>query len=113
MFFFRDPQEGRRIKRIVRDHVHFREEIVELAERIVNRLEDFQFSCLHVRIIVLSCLIVKQIRRNEFQFEEAWTDAPTIVSNTKHLFKKGEKIYISTDELSDEKEKKAKWSDPT
>ncbi|GBG32093.1 GDP-fucose protein O-fucosyltransferase 1 [Hondaea fermentalgiana] len=99
MVYFRDPQQGRRVKRIIRDHIHFREEIIELAERIISKLGDFQYSCLH-------------IRRNEFQFKDAWTPAETIVENTKRLFKPGERMYISTDELSDEKERKRKWSDP-
>jgi len=99
MFYFRDSQRGRRVRRIVRDHVHFREDIIEMAERIINKLQDFKFSCLH-------------IRRNEFQFKDAWTDAETIVANTKRLFSPDELIYISTDELSDEKEHKQKWSDP-
>eukprot|EP00512_Aurantiochytrium_limacinum_P001081 CAMPEP_0171490870 /NCGR_PEP_ID=MMETSP0958-20121227/3549_1 /TAXON_ID=87120 /ORGANISM="Aurantiochytrium limacinum, Strain ATCCMYA-1381" /LENGTH=459 /DNA_ID=CAMNT_0012024235 /DNA_START=492 /DNA_END=1871 /DNA_ORIENTATION=- len=99
MVYFRDPQMGRRVKRIIRDHIHFREDIVELAERIITKLEDFEFSCLH-------------IRRNEFQFKEAWTPAEGIVENTRRLFKPNEMIYISTDELSDEKERKRKWSDP-
>jgi len=98
--WFRDPQLGRHVKRVIRDHVHFREEILENAERIITLLGDFKFSCLH-------------IRRNEFQFKDVWTPAETIVENTKRLFKKGETIYISTDELSDEKERKKKWSDPT
>lgn len=98
MFWFQDPQKSRRMKRIVRDHVHFREEIVELAERVIERLGHFQFSCLHVR-------------RNEFQFKDVWTPAEEIVRNVQGLFKAGEQIYISTDELSKGKEHRS--FDPT
>ena len=98
MFWFKDPQQNRRMKRIIRDHVHFREEIVELAERIIERLGHFKYSCLHVR-------------RNEFQFKDVWTPAEKIVKNVQGLWKKGEQIYISTDELS--KGKDHKNFDPT
>jgi hypothetical protein len=52
-----------------------------LAERIITKLGDFQFSCLHVR-------------RNDFQFEDAWTPAKDIVANTKRLFKPNEKVCM-------------------
>mmetsp|Transcript_4018 Transcript_4018/g.7053 ORF Transcript_4018/g.7053 Transcript_4018/m.7053 type:complete len:559 (+) Transcript_4018:131-1807(+) len=97
--YFRDPQEGRRIKRIIRDHVHFREEIIEYAERIITKLRDFKYSCIHVR-------------RNDFQFGEAFTSAEDIVKNTKGLFPENEIIYVATDELSDNNAKRHSWSKP-
>lgn len=83
------------MKRVIRDHIHFREEIFAYAEEIVKALGgDFSFSCIHVR-------------RNDFQFEEVWTPAEKIVENTQRLFKiPNETIYISTDELSVSKTKK-------
>ena len=98
--WFADPQLGRAAKRLVRDHIHFKEGIFERAERIIDELGgDFEFSCLH-------------IRRNDFQFKEEWTTAEDIVKNVKGLFKEGEHIYISTDELSSKEDKKKRWSDP-
>mmetsp|Transcript_34161 Transcript_34161/g.54712 ORF Transcript_34161/g.54712 Transcript_34161/m.54712 type:complete len:578 (+) Transcript_34161:305-2038(+) len=100
MVLVRDPLLRAEMRRVIRDHVHYKENIVELAERVIQKLGDFQFSCLH-------------IRRNDFQFKEAWISADKIVENTKAAFKPGEMIYVSTDELSSEKEKKRSWSDPT
>jgi len=86
-FWFKDPQRNRRLKRIIRDHLHFKEEIFTMAERVVEKLGDFNFSCLHVR-------------RNEFQFDDARTPAQGIADNIRGLIKPGEQIYIATDELS-------------
>ncbi len=99
MVWFQNPLEGQRVKRAIRDHIHFKEEIFVFAERIIKMLGDFRFSCIHVR-------------RNDFQFKEVWTSAEDIVKHTRRLFTPGEIIYVSTDELSDDKEKKAKWADP-
>jgi hypothetical protein len=114
--WFKDPRGGARVKQVVRDHIHFKEEIFEHAERIVAALGgDFNFSCLHVR-------------RNDFQvraggggggltttravlgggggqFKDVWTPAPVIVSNVAGLFNKGETVYIATDELSKKDDK--------
>ena len=42
------------------------------------------------------------IRRNEFQFKTSWAPVKTIFENTKALFKPGQRLYISTDELGDD-----------
>ena len=101
LVWFRDPKKGQNVKRIIRDHIHFREEMFVLAEKIIQALGgDFSFSCLHVR-------------RNDFQFKEVWTPAPDIVKNVGGLFEKDETIYIATDELSiPDDQKRRYWSDP-
>jgi len=99
MVWFQNPLEGQRVKRAIRDHIHFKEEMFVLAERIIKLFGDFQFSCIHVR-------------RNDFQFKEVWTSAEDIVKHTKRLFKPNEIIYVSTDELSNEEDKNKKWSKP-
>ena len=95
MVYFRNPQLNRRVRRLVRDHVHFKEEIFEYAERIIRKFGDFKFSCIHVR-------------RNEFQFEDVRIPADEIRDNTEGLFKSGEAICIATDELSKTDEKNGK-----
>jgi len=101
MVWFRDPLIGAKVKRAVRDHIHFREELFALAERVIKDIGgDFTFNCLHVR-------------RNEFQFKEVWTPAPDIVKNIGGLFDKRDKVYIATDELSLPKEQTVRlWNDP-
>jgi len=96
--WFKDPREGARIKRIIRDHMHYKEEIFRFAEHIVQAMGgDFAFSCLHVR-------------RNDFQFKDVWTPAGDIVRNVDGLFNPGERIYIATDELSKGKESEVHFS---
>jgi hypothetical protein len=99
--WFLDPLKNRELRRTIRNHLHFREEIFTWAELIINALGgDFSYSCVH-------------IRRNDFQFKEVWTPAEDIVKNIGTLFKQGKTIYIATDELSvSDKEKKNRWSDP-
>jgi hypothetical protein len=101
LVWFRDPRIGAKVKRAVRDHIHFREELFVLAEKVINALGgDFSFSCLH-------------IRRNDFQFKEVWTPAEEIVKNVGGLWENGETIYIATDELSISEDKKGRlWNDP-
>ncbi|KAH9260268.1 hypothetical protein BASA81_001438 [Batrachochytrium salamandrivorans] len=66
MVWFENPMHGQRIKRLVRDHIHFHEKMFAFAERIIQQLGgDFAYSCLH-------------IRRNDFQFKEVWTPADKI-----------------------------------
>jgi len=88
--YFRDLRQGSHIKKVIRDHIHFVPAIFERAERIISKLGDFQFSCLH-------------IRRNDFQFKETWTTAEDIMKNTKALFDPNEMIYVATDEIDEDK----------
>lgn len=101
MVWFQDPMRGQHVKRVVRDHIHFHEEMFAYAERVIKQLGgDFAYSCLH-------------IRRNDFQFKEVWTPADKIVSNVAGLLREGETVYIATDELSLPKSEVGKqWSDP-
>eukprot|EP00316_Scyphosphaera_apsteinii_P012517 CAMPEP_0119316266 /NCGR_PEP_ID=MMETSP1333-20130426/39223_1 /TAXON_ID=418940 /ORGANISM="Scyphosphaera apsteinii, Strain RCC1455" /LENGTH=425 /DNA_ID=CAMNT_0007321867 /DNA_START=173 /DNA_END=1450 /DNA_ORIENTATION=- len=79
---------GAQIKRLVRDHLHFREAIVERAERVIAQLGGhFAFSCLH-------------IRRNDFQYKRMRIPARRILRNTRGLFMARETLYIATDEQS-------------
>lgn len=84
--WFRTSRVDAAVKRMVRDHIHFREDIVRRAEAIIDALGGhFSYSCMHVR-------------RNDFQFKEAWVSAEAIVSNTRGLLRKGETLYIATDD---------------
>jgi len=95
-----EPERLRHIRAVIKNAIHFRADIFERAERIVDKLGDFEFSALHVR-------------RNDFQFKETWTSAEEILKNTAALFRKGETIYIATDELSSKADKQKHWSDPS
>ena len=65
--WFRDPLMNRELKRAVRNHIHFREEVFDIADKVVTALGgDFSFSCIHVR-------------RNDFQFKEELIDADHIM----------------------------------
>lgn len=75
MFWFEDPQKLRQMRRLIRDHVHFKEDIIEYAERVIKRLGDFKYSCLHIRYSRDLFYEFISIRRNEFQFKDVWTPA--------------------------------------
>ena len=85
-----DPAVGARIKRLVRDGVHYRAEIFERADRLVRWLGGaHNFSCMH-------------IRRNDFQYK-AMRNLPAgrILDNTQRIWRRGELVYVATDERVD------------
>lgn len=98
MVYFRDPGQYQLLMKKMKDHLHFQEEIFEYAEKIIKKLGDFKYSCLHVR-------------RNEFQFEHVRQEAKEIRDNIEGLLRNGEQIYIATDELSKDGDKNKKHVD--
>jgi hypothetical protein len=82
---FADEMLGRAFKRTLRDHVHFPRIVFELAARVVHAIGLFQFTALHVR-------------RNELQYKEVFMSAAATLDNIRPLLKRGEPIYIATDE---------------
>jgi len=82
---FADEALSRSYKRMLRDHVHYRKEVFDIAARVIRELGPFKFSALHVR-------------RNDLQYKEVFMDASKTLENVRSLLKPGEKIYISTDQ---------------
>jgi len=60
--WFEDTEQDNDLKRMLRDHVHLRGEIMEYASLIVQKLGAFQYAALH-------------IRRNELQYKNSFIAA--------------------------------------
>lgn len=87
--WFADTEQDNDLKRVMRDHVHLRKEIMEFAALCVQKLGAFQYAALH-------------IRRNELQYKESFIAAEASLKHVKPLLKEKEVLYIATDE-KDEK----------
>lgn len=93
--FFEDWREDLWMKRFVRDHLHYRDEIQCAAARIVDKIRQHvnkrtktqtnEFDTFH-------------IRRGDFQFKETRVDIQTIIKNTQAELTPGSTIFIATDE---------------
>ena len=86
-FLFSDPRDERRARTLIRDAIRYRREIIGLAEAALQSpvLAGKDYSAMH-------------IRRGDFQYDETWIDAGSIVAHTENLFRPGQTIYIATDE---------------
>mmetsp|Transcript_22975 Transcript_22975/g.50057 ORF Transcript_22975/g.50057 Transcript_22975/m.50057 type:complete len:521 (-) Transcript_22975:1446-3008(-) len=82
---FADEALSRSYKRMLRDNVHFRTIVFDVAARVIQFLGPFQYSSLHVR-------------RNDLQYKEVFMGAGKTLNNVKALLKPREKLYFATDE---------------
>lgn len=73
---------------LIKYHIHFKKEIFDIASRVVNFLGMFKYSSLH-------------IRRNELQYKNSFSSAEVSYQHVSPLLKKGEVLYISTDEVKE------------
>ncbi len=97
--FFEDWREDLWMKRFVRDHLHYRDEIQCAAARIVEKIRKHvsertngtstEFDTFHVR-------------RGDFQFKETRVEIDEIIKNTKDYLTPGSTIFIATDERKKE-----------
>lgn len=93
--FFQDWKQDLWMKRFVRDHVRYIDEIQCAAARVVaavrKRVSDrtngasTDFDTIH-------------IRRGDFQFKETRVEAPVILEQLKRVLKADTTLYIATDE---------------
>ena len=83
--WFDDKEKDNDLKRMLRDHIHLREEIFFYASLLVQKLGAFQYAALH-------------IRRNELQYKQSFIAAEQSLKHIKPLLKDNEVIYIATDE---------------
>merc|ERR1712166_876318 len=80
------------MKRLMRDHVHYSEHLLQLAAPCVHKIGgSASYTSLH-------------IRRGDFQYHEVKISAQQIFDNLAPLLKRSgkKKIYISTDESNKE-----------
>lgn len=89
--FFQDWHADLWMKRFVRDHVRYIDNIQCAAARIVHKLrteyKESTFDSFH-------------IRRGDFQYRNTRIDAEEIVANSKSEIPPGRTVYIGTDERS-------------
>ncbi|KAK3244254.1 hypothetical protein CYMTET_46126, partial [Cymbomonas tetramitiformis] len=89
MVAFADGLQSSAFHRALRDAVHFKLQVLEVAAKVISRLGMFQYVAMHVR-------------RNELQYKNVWVPANTTMVNTRALTKQGEALYIATDETNSE-----------
>ena len=93
--FFEDWREDLWMKRFVRDHLHYKDEIQCAAGRIVEKVrkrvlartsgKSSEFDTFHVR-------------RGDFQFKTTRVGIEEIIENTREQLTVGSTIFIATDE---------------
>jgi len=86
--FFADQNVDHLLKRFVRDHIHYLEEIFCKAEIIIqdlNKLSGGSFSSMH-------------IRRGDLQFKRVKLESQVLYHNINDIYIEGELLYIATDE---------------
>mmetsp|Transcript_4025 Transcript_4025/g.8643 ORF Transcript_4025/g.8643 Transcript_4025/m.8643 type:complete len:537 (+) Transcript_4025:1606-3216(+) len=86
---FADEALSRSYKRMLRDNIHYRALVFDIAARVIRELGPFKFSALH-------------IRRNDLQYKEVFLSGQETLENVRPLLKTGEKLYIATDETDSE-----------
>jgi hypothetical protein len=92
--FFEDWREDLWMKRLVRDHLHYRDEIQCAAARVVQKVREHvqtktggtstEYDSFH-------------IRRGDFQFTTTRIDAEQIYQNSKNELTPGTTIFVATD----------------
>ena len=84
-------------RRLLKHHVRYRDDLMELAATIINRLKDrISNSC------AANSYDAIQIRRNDFQYEQTQIGVSAITDNIKPLIDQNLPIYIATDEDREE-----------
>jgi hypothetical protein len=82
---FSDPEMDVSMKHMLRDGVHFRSVIFEIASRVVAFMGAFEYSSLHVR-------------HGDFQYKETFLQAGDSLHHVQPLLNDHEVLYIATDE---------------
>ena len=83
-----DGRLPRLARRLIKHHVRYCREIFELASELISMLPFHQYSALH-------------IRRNDFQYKEARTQAVASWNNIRNLLEDEAPTYIATDEVDE------------
>ena len=93
--FYEDDKLDRWVKRFVRDHIRYKDEVFCVAATVLSAMHEKSrqhdegaggnFDTLHVR-------------RGDFQFKNTRVDAETLFESTKEYLTENSSIYIATDE---------------
>ena len=93
--FFEDWKEDLWMKRFVRDHLHYQDEIQCAAARIVEKIRKHVSEKTNGKTTEFDTF---HIRRGDFQFKATRIPAEEIYDNTKTELTPGTTIFIATDE---------------
>jgi len=93
--FFEDWREDLWMKRFMRDHVRYIDEIQCAAARIVHAMRDYALSKTNGKSSEFDTF---HVRRGDFQFKRTRISAQEIYENTKNILEPGAILYIATDE---------------
>jgi len=93
--FFEDWREDLWMKRFVRDHLHYRDEIQCAAARIVDKIRQHVNNKTNTQTNEFDTF---HIRRGDFQYKETRVDIQTIIKNTEAELTPGSTVFIATDE---------------
>lgn len=100
--FFESWQEDLWMKRFMRDHVRYIDEIQCAAARIVHAMREYDKSRKkddpRSDSVGMGEFDTFHIRRGDFQFKRTRIEANEIYENTKELLTPGATIFIATDE---------------
>mmetsp|Transcript_31391 Transcript_31391/g.55220 ORF Transcript_31391/g.55220 Transcript_31391/m.55220 type:complete len:532 (-) Transcript_31391:347-1942(-) len=75
--------------RMLRNNIHLKSSVFEIAAKVVAELGAFNYVAMHVR-------------RNELQYKTSFKAASVSLKNVRAKLKTGEKIYIATDEVKED-----------
>ena len=101
--FFQDWKQDLWTKRFIRDHVHYNDDIVCAAARVVEVIRQ-RARQLHPETNPKGEFDTMHVRRNDFgtQFADFIVDSKGLFENTRNEFSPGRTIYIATDEQDHE-----------
>ena len=93
--FFQDWQQDLKMKRFVRDHVRYIDEIQCAAARVVEGIRQHALKRTNGTSSVFDSL---HVRRGDFQYKVTRAEAPEIYKQTTKQIPDGTTVYIATDE---------------
>uniref|UniRef100_A0A7S4ACZ5 O-fucosyltransferase family protein n=1 Tax=Pseudo-nitzschia australis TaxID=44445 RepID=A0A7S4ACZ5_9STRA len=93
--FFEDWREDLWMKRIVRDHLYYSDEIQCAAARIVEKVRDHKSKLTNGNS---KEFISFHVRRGDFQFKDSWISIEKLIENTQDLIPANSVVFIATDE---------------
>ena len=83
-----DDNIPRLARRFIKHHIRYRDEVFEMAEKLIDCLGMYRYAALH-------------IRRNDFQYSSSRANAEVTLNNIESLLVMDEPLYIATDETDD------------
>jgi len=97
--FFQDWRQDLWMKRFVRDHVRYVDEIQCAAARVVQAIKEHVRDKQHLNSTQAAFFDTFHIRRGDFQYKETRMEATEIYERSRDVIPEGSTVYIATDEM--------------